>query len=47
MKLIKYELITNKQIQKFMEKQMKYWIPVTYNKKKYIMTFQFNVYEVN
>ena len=40
------KLILNKAINNFMIRQMKYWLPVRYGRKWYIMTFEYNVYEV-
>ena len=37
--------VTNKRIVAFVGKQKKYWEPVKFGSKYYVMTFQNNVYE--
>lgn len=37
--------ITNKRIINFMIKKNKYWEPIKFGKRIFIMTFEYNVYE--
>lgn len=46
MKGIIWEVIENKEICEYVYQQKKFWEPVSYKGKHYMMTFEENIYEV-
>lgn len=46
-RLIKNKSVTNYFMRHVISETVKYWIPFRYGSKKYIMTFEYNLYEIN